>query len=205
MFTGVGLLGMTGIIINDSIVLVTTIDQRATDRGLIPAIIDGAADRLRAVMLTTLTTVLGLAPLLYETSSQAQFLKPTVITLVYGLGFGMVLVLLVVPALMAMQRDVGRQIGALRRSLRMRRTAAVMRMAAVVSMVWMAATLGWVVWQGQLPGLLAGLLPGLAQGTPLLAALLLFLAGFVAVLSITVAVVMWRQPRARRSASALSV
>jgi CHASE1-domain containing sensor protein len=65
--------------------------------------------------------------------------------------------------------------------------------------------LGWVVWQGQLPGLLAGLLPGLAQGTPLLAALLLFLAGFVAVLSITVAVVMWRQPRARRSASALSV
>ncbi len=86
MFTVVGLLGMTGIIINDSIVLVTTIDEKAKDRGLIPAIIDGAADRLRAVMLTTLTTVLGLAPLLYETSSQAQFLKPTVITLVYGLG-----------------------------------------------------------------------------------------------------------------------
>ncbi|HSG57340.1 MAG TPA: efflux RND transporter permease subunit, partial [Paracoccaceae bacterium] len=108
MFTIVGLLGMTGIIINDSIVLVTTIDEKARERGLTPAIIDGAADRLRAVMLTTLTTVLGLAPLLYETSSQAQFLKPTVITLVYGLGFGMVLVLLLVPALMAIQQDVAR-------------------------------------------------------------------------------------------------
>jgi multidrug efflux pump subunit AcrB len=63
MFTVVGLLGMTGIIINDSIVLVTTIDEYAKERGTIPAIIDGAADRLRPVMLTTLTTVLGLAPL----------------------------------------------------------------------------------------------------------------------------------------------
>ncbi len=48
MFSVVGLIGMTGIIINDSIVLVTTIDEYAEERGLIPAIIDGAADRLRA-------------------------------------------------------------------------------------------------------------------------------------------------------------
>ena len=68
MFTVVGLLGMTGIIINDSIVLVTTIDEYARDRGLVPSIIDGTSDRLRPVLLTTLTTVLGLAPLLYETS-----------------------------------------------------------------------------------------------------------------------------------------
>ncbi len=69
MFTVVGLIGMMGIIINDSIVLVTTVDEYAQDRGLIPAIIDGTADRLRPVMLTTLTTVLGLAPLLYEGSN----------------------------------------------------------------------------------------------------------------------------------------
>ncbi|MFQ6547114.1 efflux RND transporter permease subunit [Aestuariibius sp. 2305UL40-4] len=116
MFTVVGLIGMTGIVINDSIVLVTTIDEYAKERGLVPAIIDGAADRLRPVLLTTLTTVLGLAPLLFERSSQAQFLKPTVITLVYGLGFGMLIVLLVVPALMAMQQDVGRALTALRRA-----------------------------------------------------------------------------------------
>ena len=118
MFSIVGLIGMTGIIINDSIVLVTTIDDYAKTRGLIPAIIDGACDRLRPVLLTTLTTVLGLAPLLYEGSSQAEFLKPTVITLVYGLGFGMVIVLLVVPALMAMQQDIHKQVRAARRALR---------------------------------------------------------------------------------------
>jgi multidrug efflux pump subunit AcrB len=121
MFSVVGLLGMVGIIINDSIVLVTTIDEYAEERGLFPAIIDGAADRLRPVLLTTLTTVLGLAPLLYETSMQAQFLKPTVITLCYGLGFGMALVLVVVPALMAMQADLARARAALRRALRGRR------------------------------------------------------------------------------------
>lgn len=118
IFTVVGLLGMTGIIINDSIVLVRTIDEYAEKRALFPAIIDGVSDRLRPVLLTTLTTVLGLAPLLYEGSSQAEFLKPTVITLVYGLGFGMVLVLFIVPSLMAMQRDVGVQIASAKRGLK---------------------------------------------------------------------------------------
>jgi multidrug efflux pump subunit AcrB len=116
MFSVVGLLGMVGIIINDSIVLVTTIDEYAEERGMIPAIIDGAADRLRPVLLTTLTTVLGLVPLLYEQSQQAQFLKPTVITLCYGLGFGMVLVLFLVPALLAAQRDVGQAVASVRRA-----------------------------------------------------------------------------------------
>ncbi len=119
MFSIVGLIGMTGIIINDSIVLVTTIDEHTKNRGVVPAIIDGTADRLRPVMLTTATTVLGLTPLLFETSQDAQFLKPTVITLVYGLGFGMFLVLLMVPAVMAMQQDLGRQLRATRRAFSM--------------------------------------------------------------------------------------
>ncbi len=117
MFSVVGLIGMTGIIINDSIVLVSTIDEHAEARGIRQAIVSATCDRLRPVLLTTATTVLGLAPLLYESSSQAQFLKPTVITLCYGLGFGMVLVLLVVPALVALQGDAGRALGALRRAL----------------------------------------------------------------------------------------
>lgn len=199
MFTVVGLLGMTGIIINDSIVLVTTIDAHARERGLIPAIIDGAADRLRAVMLTTLTTVLGLAPLLYETSSQAQFLKPTVITLVYGLGFGMILVLLVVPALIAMQHDVGRQFAALRRGLRVPRSALALRLALAGGLVWMAVTLGWVVSTGALPAALAGLVPGLspelAQDAPMLAAFGLFLAGTILCLVAALLAVMLQNPR----------
>ena len=54
MFTIVGLIGMTGIIINDSIVLISTIDEYSKERGIIPSIIDGSVDRLRPVLLTTL-------------------------------------------------------------------------------------------------------------------------------------------------------
>lgn len=117
MFTIVGLIGMSGIIINDSIVLVTTIQDFAKTRGLIPAIVEATADRLRPLVLTTLTTVLGLTPLLFETSQQAQFLKPTVITLVFGLSFGFVVVLLVVPSLVAIQQDFSRIRQSLRRAL----------------------------------------------------------------------------------------
>ena len=188
MFTVVGLLGMTGIIINDSIVLVTTVDEYAEGRGLRPAIIDAAADRLRPVMLTTLTTVMGLAPLLYEKSSQAQFLMPTVITLVYGLGFGMVLVLLVVPALMAMQDDMGRMRAGLRRALRTRRAGGLrglMGLGLALVLGWFVATLGHVLWQGALPSVLAGLVPG---GGGLASALLLYLAGAAVIVLVLFAV-----------------
>ena len=142
MFTVVGLLGMTGIIINDSIVLVSTIDEYAEERGLFPSIIDGAADRLRPVFLTTATTVLGLAPLLSEKSQQAQFLKPTVITLVYGLGFGMVLVLLVVPSLLAVQADIQRQVTALRRAAVSKVLGGGLWALGALLMAWAGVTVG---------------------------------------------------------------
>ena len=163
MFTVVGLIGMTGIIINDSIVLITTIDERAGTRGLIPAIVDGTADRLRPVLLTTLTTVLGLAPLLFEQSVQAQFLKPTVITLCYGLGFGVAVVLVVVPALLAVQRDVGRSVASARRAM-LRRGGGPARAATVGLSVGLAAlfvlTLAPAALTGEVRGPLAPLVPG---------------------------------------------
>ncbi|THD75968.1 efflux RND transporter permease subunit [Thalassobius vesicularis] len=176
MFTVVGLVGMTGIIINDSIVLVTTIDDYAQDRGLIPSIIDGTADRLRPVMLTTLTTVMGLAPLLYETSQQAQFLRPTVITLVYGLGFGMVLVLMVVPALVAIQQDLGRQFLSLRRAVRARALRVPVVLGVAVLLGWLGLTMGW-------PFVTGAVYPPLAAwaiGSPMLGGLMLFLGGVAA-------------------------
>ncbi len=120
MFSVVGLIGMSGIIINDSIVLVTTIDEYAEKRGRIPSIIAGSADRLRAVVLTTLTTVGGLTPLLFEQSRQALFLKPTVVTLAFGLGFGMVLVLLVTPSVMAVEHDIRMALTSLRHAFKLR-------------------------------------------------------------------------------------
>lgn len=166
LFTVVGLLGMVGIIINDSIVLVTTVDEYAEDRGLVPAIIDGAADRLRPVLLTTMTTVLGLAPLLYERSNQAEFLKPTVVTLVFGLGFGMVLVLLVVPSLMAIQADIGKQVRAARRALRRGRMTATW--PAVVGAIFAAAlfaiTVAPVLVTGRALPQVAAVLPILNSG-----------------------------------------
>lgn len=183
MFTVVGLLGMTGIIINDSIVLITTIDEYAEERGLIPSIIDGASDRLRPVLLTTLTTVLGLTPLLYEKSQQAQFLKPTVITLVFGLGFGLVLVLLVVPSLVAMQHDVLRQVSAMRHGLRSRvfglRAALVAGWGLVL--VWLSVTLGWAIANGSLPDVLLRIFPALHSWSPQAAGLGLFICGAAAV------------------------
>src|SRR6056297_603384 len=183
MFTVVGLLGMTGIIINDSIVLVTTIDEHARDRGLIPSIIDGAADRLRPVILTTLTTVLGLTPLLFEQSTQAQFIKPTVITLVYGLGFGMLLVLLVVPAIIAIQHDVRRETDALRRALRFRKRQVrlpIMAGAAVCA-AWLAVTLGLTAVQGALPGPITSAVPMLAGLPATTAALAVFIGGLLVI------------------------
>lgn len=117
MFSVVGLIGMAGIIINDSIVLVTTTDEYAEKRGMMPSIIDGAVDRFRAVILTTLTTVGGLAPLLFEQSRQALFLKPTVVTLAFGLGFGVVLVLLLTPAMMAVEHDIRMALRSFRNAL----------------------------------------------------------------------------------------
>jgi multidrug efflux pump subunit AcrB len=103
----VGLLGLSGIVVNGSIILVASINDRVR-RGetLNSAIVGGASDRLRAVVLTSLTTIGGLLPLLSETSLQAQFLKPMALTIVSGLVATTVLVLIVVPALVAIQADL---------------------------------------------------------------------------------------------------
>jgi multidrug efflux pump subunit AcrB len=187
MFTVVGLIGMTGIIINDSIVLVSTIDEYGQDRGLIPSIIDGTADRLRPVLLTTLTTVLGLAPLLFESSSQAQFLKPTVITLCYGLGFGFFLVLFVVPSLIAMQADINRQITAFKRAASAGNAVIMKRVVQVLAVV--VALLFVAIFLPLLVG--GGLSPPLREAFPVLdaapqtaAALALFI-GSVGILTLS--------------------
>ncbi|MEO1705685.1 MAG: efflux RND transporter permease subunit, partial [Pseudomonadota bacterium] len=116
IFSIVGFIGLSGIIVNDSIVLSTAITERARSRALIPATIDAACERLRPVLLTTLTTVLGLTPLLFEGSRQAAFLQPMVLTMVSGLTVGFFLVLLLVPALTIIGHDIARGVTSTRRA-----------------------------------------------------------------------------------------
>lgn len=105
----IGLLGLSGILVNDSIVLVSRIKERMeAGDALDQAVIGGAQDRLRAVLLTSLTTIGGLLPLIFETSRQAQFLIPMAITLVFGLAAATILVLILVPALVGIGGDLGR-------------------------------------------------------------------------------------------------
>ena len=95
--------------VNDSIILVSTIDERiGAGERLLDAIVNGSADRLRAVILTSATTIGGLLPLMFERSFQAQFLIPMALTITFGLMVTTVLVLVVVPALIAVQSDIAR-------------------------------------------------------------------------------------------------
>jgi multidrug efflux pump subunit AcrB len=97
-----GLFGLSGIVVNNSIILVSFYQQqRKTGLGINEALSEAVIQRLRAVLLTSLTTIGGLLPLLFETSLQAQFLIPMATSIAFGLGFSTVLVLLVIPALMS--------------------------------------------------------------------------------------------------------
>ncbi len=98
-----GFFGLAGIVVNDSIILVVFYKQlRETGMHLREAVIEAACRRLRAVLLTSLTTIGGLTPLLFETSLQAQFLIPMATSIAFGLAFSTVLVLLLVPSLLYM-------------------------------------------------------------------------------------------------------
>lgn len=96
-----GLFGLSGIVVNDSIVLVSFY-QRLRKEGMAinEAIIEAACQRLRPVLLTTITTIAGLTPLLFESSFDAQFLIPMAAVIVFGLAFGTVLILLLVPGVL---------------------------------------------------------------------------------------------------------
>jgi len=103
----IGLVALTGIVVNDALILLTFINARRQE-GMAPieAVIDGARNRMRAIMLTSITTVLGLAPLLLETSFQARFLIPMGISIAFGLAFATVLTLIAVPCLYMILLDV---------------------------------------------------------------------------------------------------
>ncbi len=94
-----GVLALSGIIINDSIVFVDQINRNLREgQKVYDATFNAGLSRLRPILLTTFTTAFGLTPIILETSRQAQFLIPMAISVAYGLIFGTVVLLLVLPA-----------------------------------------------------------------------------------------------------------
>ncbi|MGB5567856.1 MAG: efflux RND transporter permease subunit [Sedimenticolaceae bacterium] len=109
-----GLFALSGIVVNDSIILVVFYKHlREKGMEVKDAIVEAACQRLRAVLLTSLTTIAGLLPLLFETSLQAQFLIPMAVSISFGLAFATFLVLLLVPTLLASLEGLRLRIGGL--------------------------------------------------------------------------------------------
>ncbi|NMT63006.1 efflux RND transporter permease subunit [Marinobacter orientalis] len=97
-----GLFGLSGIVVNNAIILVAFYNQqRKKGLGITDALNEAAVQRVRAVLLTSLTTIGGLLPLLFETSLQAQFLIPMATSIAFGLGLSTLLVLAVIPVLLS--------------------------------------------------------------------------------------------------------
>ncbi|MFC3853767.1 efflux RND transporter permease subunit [Salinispirillum marinum] len=106
-----GLFGLAGIVINGAIVLIVRY-REMLEEGFAPdvAIVEACCQRFRPVVLTTLTTVSGLVPILFESSVQAQLVRSMATSMAFGLGFGAVLVLLVVPSLLSYVQSATAQV-----------------------------------------------------------------------------------------------
>lgn len=104
-----GIVALTGVVVNDSLVLIDFINRRvgAGDDPRTAAIVSGKA-RFRAIMLTSITTVAGLAPLLIERSFQAQILIPMAVSLAFGLMAATVLTLVLTPSVYLVVADLQR-------------------------------------------------------------------------------------------------
>ena len=101
-----GILGLSGVVVNDSLVMIDFInEERRNGMNARDAIIKGAKVRFRPIMLTSLTTFLGVAPLVFERSLQAQFLIPMAAALAFGILFATVILMLLVPALAMIQAN----------------------------------------------------------------------------------------------------
>ena len=109
MFSFFGMGAAAGVVVNDNLVLIDYILKReAQGDDRFTAIINAAKNRFRPILLTTLTTFVGLFPIIIETSQAAAFLKPSVVSLAFGVFFAFFVSLILVPALYLMGDDWGR-------------------------------------------------------------------------------------------------
>jgi len=100
-----GMIALGGLVVNGSLVLTVRLNE-LKDLPALQAIHQAAVSRFRPILLTTLTTTLGLAPILFETSVQARFLIPMAIALSFGTIMGFLVVLYLIPAMYAIQNEL---------------------------------------------------------------------------------------------------
>jgi len=102
-----GIVALCGVVVNDSLIMIDLINrERQSGIELHQVIRDSVTRRFRPIMLTTLTTFLGLAPMLFEKSLQARFLIPMAISLAFGIVFATMITLLLVPSLYMILEDI---------------------------------------------------------------------------------------------------
>ena len=106
-FFGVG--AAAGVVINDNLVLIDYVNRlRAKGEGALSALITAGVGRFRPIVLTSFTTFVGLLPIMWEQSTNAEFLKPVVVALAFGVGFAIFVTLIFVPAMYAVGADIAR-------------------------------------------------------------------------------------------------
>lgn len=109
MFAFFGIAAAAGVVINDNLVLIDYVNRRRDEgAGAIQALVDAGVSRFRPILLTSVTTFVGVLPLIAERSVQAQFLKPMVVSLGCAVAFALFVSLFMVPALYAAGTEVGR-------------------------------------------------------------------------------------------------
>jgi multidrug efflux pump subunit AcrB len=102
-----GIIALIGIMVNDGLVLIGKFNGYLKEgMKYDEALIQAGKSRFRAIFLTSLTTIAGLAPLLLETSMQAQFLKPMAVSISYGIGIATVLTLVMLPLLLSVSNAI---------------------------------------------------------------------------------------------------
>lgn len=105
----IGSVALAGIVVNDSLILVDFTNRaRRLGASAFEAVVAGGRSRLRAILLTSITTICGLAPLMLERSFQAKFMIPMAVAIVFGLAFATVLTLFILPCAYCVFEDVVR-------------------------------------------------------------------------------------------------
>lgn len=102
-----GLVALAGVVVNDSLIMVDFVNRaRAQGVAIKQAVVEAGTQRFRAILLTSLTTFVGLAPIVLERSLQAQIVIPMAVSLAFGILFATVITLVLIPALYVMLEDV---------------------------------------------------------------------------------------------------